>query len=312
MMEKIKKKKILVFGGTGFIGSAIVNLLISNPDQYDIWVLARRSYDVRGLERVKVIRGSLESFDLRWLDIIQPDLILHLARISGNGTWGRRRAAHRGKRANVRLINGIKSSCPDAHVIYVSGTLVYGDHGDKTIDEKCDLNPTSYAREYIHAETPWMEALDKGEIKVSMMRPPWILGSQSWFEEFFIKFIKTHNQIPIYGNGDNWMSIIDLTDCAGLILHYIESEKTNNVFNVSNPNGLIMMKNFVRLIQEETGLEIKKIPGNLITTTYDKATAEAFTFSLKSVSLQKELISTYSFKQFNTKNILKNNLSVPL
>lgn len=306
------KKKVLVFGGTGFIGSAIVDLMISNPKQYDIWMLVRRNYDVQGLERVKIIRGDLENFNLKWLDIINPDLILHLARINGKGKWGRRRAAYKGKKANVRLINAIKSYCPKAKVIYVSGTLVYGSNGDRIINEKSDLNPTSYAREYINAEKPWMEAMKKEDIKVSMMRPPWILGAQSWFGFFFIKFMKKYNQIPMYGDGSNWMSIIDLTDCAGLILHYIESKKTNSVFNVSNPNALITMREFTELIQEETGLEITKIPEDLLISKHGKATTEAFTFSLKSTSLQKELIDSYSFKHLNIKNILKNNINLPL
>lgn len=309
MEQKINRKKVLVLGGSGFIGSAIVNLLISHSDKYDVWVLVHRSYNVQALESVKVIRGSLESLDLSWLDIIQPDLILHMARINGSGTRGRRRAARRGRKANLRLIDRIKLSCPEVHVIYVSGTLVYGDHGEKTVDEECALNPISYAREYIHAETPWMDALDAGEMKVSMMHPPWILGLQSWFGEFFIKFMKRHNQIPLFGNGNNWMSIIDLADCAGLILRYIESEKTNDIFNVFNPNGLIKMRDFVKLIQEETGLEIKKVPVEMITSTFDRATAEAFTFSLKSTSLHDELITTYTYKHLNPKNIIENNLS---
>ena len=244
----MNRKKVLVFGGTGFIGSAIVDLLMAQPEKYEVWILVRGRFDARKLEHAKVIRGTIERFDLQWLDIIKPDLIFHLARISGRRSWGRNRAATRGKRANDRLIKGIKSSCPDAHVIYVSGTLMYGDRGDKEVDEDCDLEPIAYAREYIHAETPWLKTLRDGNLKVSMMRPPWILGSQSWFGSLYLNYINKHKLVPYFGKGDNWMSIIDLEDCAGLIVHYAESEITNSIFNVSNPNGLLKMRDFVELI----------------------------------------------------------------
>lgn len=143
------------------------------------------------------------------------------------------------------------------------------------------------------------------------MRPPWILGSQSWFGSLFLKYINKRSQVPAYGKGDNWMSNIDLNDCAGLILRYIESGKTNCIFNISNPNGLIKMKHFVKLIQEETGLRIKNYTKREISSKHGKATAEAFTFSLRSSSIHKELMSAYEFKYLDPKSILKNNLITP-
>lgn len=135
-------------------------------------VLGHRNVDYRALEEVNLVVSGLADLDLEWLATFQPDTIIHLARLRGEHRIGRAFAARRGRRANARLIAWLCAHAPRTHVVYVSGTLVYGDRGERETDELAEIRPASYAREYIVAEAPWMDAQREGRLPVTIVRPP--------------------------------------------------------------------------------------------------------------------------------------------
>ena len=53
--------KVLITGATGFLGSAVLRLLID--EGYDVRVLVRKNADMRNIEEydVKIIKGELQN-----------------------------------------------------------------------------------------------------------------------------------------------------------------------------------------------------------------------------------------------------------
>ena len=138
MMER---RKIFLLGGTGFIGAPLTRQLSADRQANDLLMLIHRTAPFRQLEQVNTQTGSLGALDLSLLDRFMPDTILHLARMSGRGRGGRYLAARQGARANRRIISHLTAKPSPSHVIYVSGTLVYGDCGAIPVDEARPLNP---------------------------------------------------------------------------------------------------------------------------------------------------------------------------
>ena len=271
-------------------------------------MLLHRRARLRDLEQINTNTGSLGSFDLSLLDQFQPDTVIHLARMSGRGRLGRYIAALRGARANNRIINHLNGKAYRPHIIYVSGTLVYGDCGENPVDEDRPLNPIAFAREYIKAEQPWMNALRKDELPVTILRPPWIMGRSSWFAEFYLNSIRNNRVVPLYGEGKNLMSLIDVEDCAGLIAHAVRNSQPGRYYNLFVPGACITQLEFAESLAKYTQTKIKRLSVSEIRSRYGQAMLEAFTFSNNSSTKHPEFLSGYNFKYPSIDEMIRNNL----
>jgi nucleoside-diphosphate-sugar epimerase len=306
------RKRIFLLGGTGFIGTAVTKRLSANREMNNLMMLIHRKAPLRELEQINTNTGSLGSFDLSLLDQFSPDTIVHLARMSGRGRAGRFFAGWNGNRANRRIISHLESKESRPHVIYVSGTLVYGDCGERPVDEDRPTHPIAFAREYVRAEKPWMDALEKGAIPVTILRPPWIMGKGSWFAEFYLKSIREHRVVPLFGDGQNWMSLIDVEDCAGLIAHAVRRAEPGRYYNLFCPGAYLKQREFVEILAKKTASEIKKFEIDKVKERYGPAIWEAFTFSNISSTKYPEFIAGYDFKYASIEKVIENNLPAEL
>jgi len=306
------RKKIFLLGGTGFIGSVLTRQLQANREANDLMMLIHRRAQFRDLEQINTFTGSLESFDLSLLDQFLPDTLIHLARRSGKGKLGRYMAARTGARANRRIIKHLTQRPIKSHTIYVSGTLVYGDCGDVPVDEGSPVRPTAFAREYIKAEKPWMNALESGEIPVTIVRPPWIIGPGSWFAGFYLNSIRSRGTVPLFGDGKNLMSLLDVEDCAGLIAHAARNSLPARYYNLFAPGGCITQLEFAEKLAKHTGAKIQKFSIPEIESQYGRTVTEAFTFSTVASTKYPELQAGYDFKHPSVDEMIWKNLPAEL
>ena len=307
-----ERKRVFLLGGTGFIGSALTKQLSATQQMHDLMMLIHRKAPFKDLEQVNVNSGSLGSFDLSMLDQFRPETIIHLARMNGGGKWGRYWAATKGAWANARIVRHLGQQPTKPHVIYVSGTLVYGDCGATPVDEARPINPIAFAREYIKAEEPWMAALNKGTIPVTILRPPWIIGRSSWFLGFYLRNIIKHRMIPLFGKGANLMSLLDVEDCAGLIRHAVWYAEPGRCYNLFAPGACITQLEFAERLSAMTGAEVRKFEAQEIRRRYGQTMVEAFTFSNNSMTQYPEFISGYNFKYPSVEAMIRNNVSSEL
>jgi nucleoside-diphosphate-sugar epimerase len=303
------RKKIFVLGGTGFIGSELLKSLKTDLNKYEVLALINKTTPYKELESFNTYTGDLRDFDLKILGNFNPDIIIHMARIGGKGRIGRYLSAKKGAKANQRIIKYLIENGMKPHVIYVSGTLVYGDCKDLLVDEDTPINPTGFAKQYIIAEKPWMECVQNGEIPTSILRPPWIVGKKSWFKNFILDYVKKNNTIPQFGNGENWMSLIDVEDCAGLVKHAAEKAEPGKCYNLCIPGIYVTLKDFVEKVSYLKKVNIRKMEKKEVIQEFDSTIYEAFTFSLKSGTKEQEFLSSYQFKYQEIDEILLNNIN---
>ncbi|HVU16604.1 MAG TPA: NAD(P)-dependent oxidoreductase [Candidatus Didemnitutus sp.] len=307
-----ERRKIFLLGGTGFIGAALARQLSGDRSNNDLMMLIHHNARWRELEQVNTQTGDLGTFDLSLLDRFSPGSILHLARISGRGRIGRFLAARRGGSANRRLIRHLRRLPVKPHTIYVSGTLVYGDCGPTPADEDRPIRPIAFAREYIGAEKPWMEAQREGDLPVTILRPPWIIGPGSWFGGYYLKNIAQHRMIPLFGDGKNLMSLLDVEDCAGLIAHAVGNAEAGRNYNLFAPGACITQLELAEKLSALTGAEIRRFTRAEVDRRFGKTIWEACTFSNVTATKHPSLLEGYTFRHPSIDEMLGKNVPAEL
>ncbi len=169
-------KKVLVTGGGGFLGSAIVRRLAMRGDR--VTSLARNAY------------GRLEAFDIRQIqaDISDPNAVINACRgmdmvfhtAAKAGVWG---AYEDYYRSNVMGTENIVAACKHHRIpvlIHTSSPSVVFDGSDmEGVDESVPY-PESFATHYTRtkamAEQIVLTAARQGDINAVILRPHLIWG----------------------------------------------------------------------------------------------------------------------------------------
>lgn len=303
-----KRKNIWVLGGTGFIGRALVEHLAEDPSNA-LHLLVHRNVPYRLLEPFNTFTGSLPDFDLTWWEKYPPDVIFHLARLGGGNAVTRYFASYRGAQANRRIIRYLSALKSPPIIVYVSGSLMYGHQNEgQWATEQSPLLPTSYARYYIQGELPWMEAQQAQLLDIRFARPGWILGESSWFRGFYWDtFLKT-GMIPLFGNGSQLMSLIQVDDCAGQIANLARNGakcQNLNIFSGSPVSQEAFAETLALLLHTQT----KPFTMSELKLRYGNTVAEALTSSIPLHTQYPEMAGRYTPRYPDLKSMLFKTLS---
>ena len=146
------------------------------------------------------------------------------------------------------------------------------------VDEEAPLRPIAYARAYEYAERPWVLAAKAGELDVRIARPGWILGPDSWFEHFFFKPALATGKVPVYGDGNQLMSLISVEDCAGQLVHLMDHGAPNQSVNLFGFEP-IKQKDFAAMVAQCLDANTVHIKASDTENKYGKTVFEALTSS---------------------------------
>ena len=278
----------LVLGGSGFLGAPLVRRLCAAGVRTTC-LLHHRPLPVAD---VGVLRGSMDRVRWRSLEEDPPDVIFHLARIPGRGGIRGALTRMRNRLANERLLLWVTGCAHPPLVVYVGGTLAYGSHGEEPVTEQTPISPISFSRDYHKAELPWLRAQRGNDAPVIVARPAWVLGPGSWFEAFYRRFLREERAVPLYGPGDNWMSLVHVEDCAGLLAHAARYAPLMSVVNVFAGPPLRQAELAERLARV-TALPIRRVPLDDVERRFGRAVREAFTFSARVGTVHQVLHAEY-------------------
>jgi nucleoside-diphosphate-sugar epimerase len=281
----------MVIGGSGYLGQRVIQSLLAM--NYIIYALQHKT-DVLQHENIKILNGGLEIVSSKLLSQIKPSYIFHCGRptFSRFRFFGRKLAAQKALRLNKKLIKEIKKSEIETKLIFASGSLAYG-NSRLPHSESSALNPISYSRQYIKGELPMVNEKGTEKFKVLTLRFPWLLGNASWFKWFYLQNIQQTNKIPLFGEGNNFMSLIDVNDAAILMVKYAEEVHHSGVFNIFSPSQ-ITQNEFVEIVSQVFKVEI--VPHSLIYPKLEAAAFEAFKSNILLNSQNTTILSRYEFK----------------
>lgn len=295
-------KNILILGASGFIGKQIAYSLESQSNCF-IMLLEHKTKLSGFSDNVHIYKKSLSWINFNELPVI-PDIIIHAARNSSArfGKLGRHIMSLKGRMANQMLLHKIKKLKVQPRLIYISGSLMYGSLPDYLIHENFPLRPISFAREYVSAEIPFIKELEKKNPNILMLRVPWVIGPGSWFYWTYLKYIEKNNKIPLYGEGNNIMTFIDVRNLANAVykLCYLPHSGLLNLYN----KEYMQQMEFAQLLNKILKKEIHKIDIG-IRSNIDITLKEAFKSDIQLGSNFKELQEVLQENMYTIETTLK-------
>lgn len=252
-------KKVLVTGGTGFLGAYIIQELIG------------KGYSVRALRRSRnqpffipsTVLDRVEWVDGDVLDIVSldeamedVDTVVHAAAKVSFDPKEKRDLFHINIDGTANMIN-VALEKEVSRFVHISSVAALGRtaNGDHVTEEKkwqhSKLN-TQYAISKYHAEREVWRGMGEG-LNVLVLNPSTILGYGDWNSSSCAIFKNSFKEFPWYTNGVN--GFVDVGDVARAAVLLMESNISAERFIVNGDNW-----SFKQLFDTIAGGFNKKLP----------------------------------------------------
>ena len=230
--------KIIVTGGTGLIGSALINALLQ--EKHEIVVPSRAP------ERVKSIPASVTV--VKWdgktaadwgQHVDGADAIVNLAGESiAPMPWiGDRKEKIRASRVNAShaIVDAVNQAKNKPRVVVQSSAIgFYGIHGDETLNENAPAGKDFLASVCVDWENS-TQAVEAQGVRRVVYRTGLVLDAKGGV----LPLIALPFQFFVggkLGSGKQWMSWIHMADEIAAIQMLIKNENARGVFNLTAPN----------------------------------------------------------------------------
>lgn len=246
--------KALVTGGTGFVGSHLIDALLERGD--DVTALVRSPARARRLEGtgVRLVHGDL--FDLAALHAAAhaQDVVYHVAglvaardeaeflRANREGTANLLEAATAGGAGRFVLVSSLAAGGPAAR-----GSPLRGDEPPRPV--------TAYGRSKLAAE----DVVRRGTLPWVILRPPLVYGPRDTEVLKLFKLART-GVAPVFGRGEQELSAVFGPDLAhALTLAGRLPGVVGRVYLACHPE-LFTSATFARAVGQALGIRVRILP----------------------------------------------------
>ncbi len=232
--------KIMVTGGTGFVGSHIVDALEEKYSGSDILLFVRDIAKAESRKRagLAVHQGDITDRTLLTLTIadFQPDIIIHAAALADD--WAPlSRLMEVNAQGTQNVIDALEQSGSSQFLIYISSSSVYPRVASVYISEETPYGPYgNYHKSKVAAEKIVKDAIEKGVIEASIIRPPNVMGSRDFTHMAKISNAIKNGKFPMIRNGkakQTWVAAEDLAQAVLLIISQ-QDKARNRTYNVKS------------------------------------------------------------------------------
>jgi uncharacterized protein (TIGR01777 family) len=229
--------KILMTGGTGFVGTQVTSRLIQDGNEVTILTRSPRGPEIRGAG-IYYLQGDPTQKG-HWQEAIKNhDAIINLAGASIFSKWTEKhKKAIRESRVNTtrNIVEAIPSR-PERPVTLFSTSAVgyYGFHGDEELFEESPPGNDFLAKIAVEWEGEALKAREKGA-RVITTRFGIVMGEKGGALSQMIPLFKRYIGGPI-GSGKQWFSWIHIKDLAGAFAFLLKHPAITGPVNVCSPN----------------------------------------------------------------------------
>lgn len=257
------KKRILVTGGTGFIGKNIITDLVKKDRAEKIWLTTRVKKETE-IEpfflklsggKVKIVEADLSTVDLSNKVTGRVDLVYHSAGLLGKSGLKDKDYFKSNSIATGKIIDFCQVK--KAFLIHLSSAGVTGPLKSEAQigSEKDPLRPSNiYERTKAEAEKMVLKAVDGQRIKGVVIRPEFVYGSHDKHVLGLYQAIK-RGVFFIPGNGNNQLHPTFIDDLISALNLMVKNRDLVNgqVFIIAGPKPL-SVKKITREIAQAIGV----------------------------------------------------------
>lgn len=227
--------KAFVTGGTGFIGSHLVDRLLKSQQYSEIRCLVRSSPKWLINKPVTLVKGDLFDFNIIRENLTDVDIVFHIAALVKAPNWQTFEAANIDTTETlVRLAQkaGVKK------VVVLSSLAAVGPSNGYELTEESNLNPVSMYGKSKKIMEERLHRIVHDTTSIIIIRPPAVYGPR---EENIYSFFKSASKriCPIIGNGKTpLVSLIHVSDLiSGIILASNYEHSGIETFFISSENA---------------------------------------------------------------------------
>ncbi|MDR2565006.1 MAG: GDP-mannose 4,6-dehydratase [Bifidobacteriaceae bacterium] len=276
--------RVLVTGAAGFIGSSLVDYLLSATDYHvvgidsfsDYYSVGTKENNIRdaGLsERFALLRCDLLSADLEAI-VREVDVIFHLAGEPGvRGSWGHgfRNYADANILATQRLLDAALSCTRLRRFVYASSSSVYGDADRYPVTEMTLPNPLSpYGVTKLAGEHLCGLYGKVFNLPTTMLRYFTVYGPRQRPDMAFTRMLRcaaTGTEFDLYGDGSQIRDFTYVADIAAANIAAAEGDQA--------PGTVINLAGGSEVSMREAISEIEKVTGkSLLLRTQGRASGD--------------------------------------
>ena len=254
--------KILVTGATGFIGSHLVERLLSCG--YDVRVLVRPNIQRRNAPSwlfksdVEVLNGDVTKPSTMDIAVKGADIVFHLAAMLGNRPNADRLCFHVNK-FGTQVVVESSAEAGVRRIVHLSTTGVMGRL--KTLPGNVDqpYNPeNAYEKSKCEAEHVVLKYVKEERISATIIRPAHVYGPKDYNTLQLYSLMKKLRVLVLPDGGRNLFQPIYVTDLVDALVLCIERENASkNKIYIAAGNDVVTFRDFLELSAEAMEMDVK-------------------------------------------------------
>ncbi len=227
--------KILITGGTGFVGSFLSRYLVDR-DHHVIATGMRRRHNIENGDRFAYISVDT-TVPGAWQDrVSEADAVINLAgrNIFCYWTETAKRRIHESRILTTRNVVGAMGKKQGPILLSASAIGYYGDRGDELLEESSSAGDNFLANVSASWEKEALGAEAKGA-RVALLRFSVILGKDGGALAKMLPAFKCFAGGPM-GSGMQWFSWMHIQDLAAAVEMILVNEDMKGTFNFCSPH----------------------------------------------------------------------------
>lgn len=229
--------KILIAGGTGFVGRSVIQILSGQGHQISVLTRAARRWSPPAPEVDLLPYGAPN--DATWRkSIARHDIVINLAGASIFRLWTERGKTEifNSRVLTTRLLVDALNAYPETCTVLFncSGIGYYGFHGDEPLSEEAPPGGDFLARVAQAWEREAMRAAQSGR-RVVLLRLGHVLGENGGVLQK-LKTFSFFRMLAPWGDGRPWFSWIHEQDIAAAVSFLLIRPEIAGPVNLTSPN----------------------------------------------------------------------------
>lgn len=221
--NNVLEKKVLIFGGGGFIGRATALALVNAGAR--VTTTDRKDFDV--LKNIDLLDKLVTGYDV---------IINLLAIVNPHDLYPSRESQIVNVEFSKYLLESVLKNNPKCRVIFSSSQTVYGVTDSSSIDESHPTHPeTTYAKQKREAEIIYENYGQKHNLDILILRFSNIYGYEAKNSKsvisFFMENAINNREIKIFGNGHELRDYIYIDDIVEALKVSIDRPFSHRIYN---------------------------------------------------------------------------------